>query len=96
MKKAKKTKKEIKERKVLFKIYLIEHDTTQKAIAAELGISMTSILKSIERGAFVSGPFAEWWRKNIKNAESNSAAMNGTKEAAHDMLRKQTTQEVVA
>ena len=62
MKKAKKTKKEIKERKVLFKIYLIEHDTTQKAIAAELGISMTSILRSIERGAFVSGPFSEWWK----------------------------------
>lgn len=78
MKKGKKTKKEIKERKVLFKIYLIEHDTTQKAIAAELGISMTSILRSIERGAFVSGPFAEWWRKNI-NAESNSAAMDETK-----------------
>ena len=96
MKKAKKTKKEIKERKELFKRYLIEHDTTQKAIAAELGISMTSILKSIERGAFVSGPFSEWWKKNINNAESNSAAMNGAKEAAHDMLRKQTTQEVVA
>ena len=69
MKKGKKTKRDVKARKVLFKVYLIEHDTTQKAIATELGISLTAIAKSIERGAFVSGPFAEWWKKNILNME---------------------------
>ena len=74
----KKTQKEINERKVLFKTYLIKHDTTQKAIAAELGISMTSILRSIERGAFEYGPFAEWWKKNIEYQTQNTTAMDST------------------
>lgn len=70
MKKARKTKKAVKDRKVLFRVYLIEHDTTQKAIAAELGIATSSIVKQIERGAFVSGPFAAWWKKNIIHFDS--------------------------
>lgn len=74
----KKTQKEINERKVLFKTYLINHDTTQKAIAAELGISMTSILRSIERGAFEWGPFAEWWKKNIEYHSQNTSKTNST------------------
>lgn len=74
----KKTQKEINERKVLFKTYLIQHDTTQKAIAAELGISMTSILRSIERGAFEWGPFAEWWKKNIEYHSQNTSKTNST------------------
>ncbi len=65
MKKIKKTKRDVKERKILFKSYLIQHDITQKALAAELGVSMTSIIKSIERGAFEWGPFADWWKINI-------------------------------
>lgn len=74
MKKSKQqTKKEIKERQVTFKSYLIRHDTNQRKIAKELGISATAIAKSIERGAFVSGPFSQWWKKNIEKAEQVSA-----------------------
>ncbi|MBQ3367848.1 helix-turn-helix domain-containing protein [bacterium] len=74
----KKNRKEINERKVLFKTYLIKHDTTLKAIAAELGISMTSILKSIERGTFEWGPFAEWWKKNIEHHSQNAMENDST------------------
>ena len=73
MKKSKQTKKDIKERQVTFKSYLIRHDTNQRKIAKELGISATAIARSIERGAFVSGPFAKWWRQNVENTDQASA-----------------------
>lgn len=92
----KKLNAKAKQRKLAFRGFLLDNETTQSAIAKELGVSSTAIRKSIERGAFQKGPFAEWWKRNIKNAESNSAAINGAREAAHDMQRQQTTQEVTA
>ena len=90
----KKLNAKAKQRKLAFRGFLLDNETTQSAIAKELGVSSTAIRKSIERGAFQKGPFAEWWKRNIKNAESNSAAINGARDAAHDMLRQQTTQMV--
>ncbi len=79
MKKVKKAKA-VKEREVLFKAYLIRNQRTQKEIADELGVESSAIKRSIERGVFKTGRFAEWWKKNINNAESNSVAINETKE----------------
>ena len=59
----------VKKRQIEFKTYLIKHDTTQKKIAEQLGLNMSSITRSIERGVFVSGPFADWWKKNIEQRE---------------------------
>lgn len=64
MKKARKTKA-VKERQILFKSYLIRQNKTQREIAVELGVNMSSITRSIERGVFASGPFAKWWKSNI-------------------------------
>lgn len=64
MKKIKKAKA-VKEREVLFKAYLIRNQRTQKEIADELGVESSAIKRSIERGVFKTGPFAEWWKTNI-------------------------------
>ena len=62
---AKKFSAEVRARKLMFRSYLLENETTQSAVARELGVSSTAIRRSVERGAFVKGPFAEWWKVNI-------------------------------
>ena len=47
------------------KTYLIRNQRTQKEIADELGVESSAIKRSIERGVFKTGPFADWWKKNI-------------------------------
>lgn len=61
----KKLNAKAKQRKLAFRGFLLDNETTQSAIAKELGVSSTAIRKSIERGAFQKGPFAEWWKNNI-------------------------------
>ena len=61
----KKLNAKAKQRKLAFRGFLLDNETTQSAIAKELGVSSTAIRKSIERGAFQKGPFAEWWKQNI-------------------------------
>lgn len=109
----KKLNAKAKQRKLAFRGFLLDNETTQSAIAKELGVSSTAIRKSIERGAFQKGPFAEWWKENIetpqptspdakaaiklqRNERNSEVAMDGAREAAHDMQRQQTTQEVTA
>ena len=79
MKKSRKEKAQ-RERKAAFKTWLILNDVTQKELAKELGLCVSAISMMIERGKFTDGVFAEWWKKNINNAESNSVAINETKE----------------
>lgn len=69
----KKLNAKAKQRKLAFRGFLLDNETTQSAIAKELGVSSTAIRKSIERGAFQKGPFAEWWKRNIKNADGIDA-----------------------
>ena len=71
MRKIKKAKA-VKEREVLFKAYLIRNQRTQKEIADELGVESSAIKRSIERGVFKTGPFAEWWKQNIICAVANA------------------------
>ena len=69
----KKLNAKAKQRKLAFRGFLLDNETTQSAIAKELGVSSTAIRKSIERGAFQKGPFAEWWKQNIICADQIAA-----------------------
>lgn len=64
--KRQKKPREVKKRQIAFKSWLIENEMTQLKLANMLGIGISAITRSIERGVFATGVFADWWKENIE------------------------------
>ena len=92
----KKLNAKAKQRKLAFRGFLLDNETTQSAIAKELGVSSTAIRKSIERGAFQKGPFAEWWKRNIGCGEESGDKIARNKLNGEVTRNKQRMTEVGA
>ena len=92
----KKLNAKAKQRKLAFRGFLLDNETTQSAIAKELGVSSTAIRKSIERGAFQKGPFAEWWKQNIGCGEESGDKIARNKLNGEVTRNKQRMTEVGA